>query len=108
MAKSLRQPLPAGLRAPNDSRLTAHDGEGPFRPTSHVGRYAHRVSHSTTDGDIDGVLSFAVIDAYTDIVLRTGTEREWRQSREAAARDGEPGIIDDFDGRAVYVEDWRG
>ena len=100
-------PRPVPLRAPGDLPAEAHNGDAALRMAPSSPRYAHRVSDVATQGEADGVLSFAVIDAYSDIVLRTGTEREWRHSREAAERDGEPGIIDDFDGRAVYVEDWR-
>lgn len=100
-------PLPATLRMRGDRALPDDGGDVPILPRSGSSRYDHAVSDGATHSDRDGVLAFAVIDAYSDIVLRTGTEREWRQSREAAARDGEPGIIDDFDGRAVYVEDWR-
>ncbi len=101
-------PLPAGMRTRRSEHRQSVEIPAEIRVPAHDGGYAHTVSQDTTDGDRDsGVLSFAVIDAYTDIVLRTGTEREWRHSREAAERDGEPGIIDDFDGRAVYVEDWR-
>lgn len=109
MTRSPRRHLPPKPVAhnPHDERPgPGQRSEAGLRIATSVG-YAHSVHQSTTRREDEGVLSFAVIDAYSDIVLRTGTEKEWRQSRAAALREGEPGIIDDFDGRAIYVEDWR-